>query len=121
VRSLTPASASLLPFAQALQPATGQVQQAVNLFTPQAAQIDRATALGATSACESLIGNFLENVMSITKFGDTGPQAGSPGNGNYTATARADVQIGFSEGGTSLPSGTYTVHKPCYMPGGFGG
>jgi ABC-type transporter Mla subunit MlaD len=120
VRALTPASASLLPFAQALQPATGQVQQAVSLFTPQAAQIDRSTALADTGACKSLIANFLENVMSITKFGDTGPQKGSPGNGNYTATARADVQIGFNEG-SMTPNIGYTVHKPCYLPGGYGG
>jgi ABC-type transporter Mla subunit MlaD len=101
--ALRPAVARLVPLARALSPATDAVHRALDQLAPEAPQIDRSTTL--IVPCETYIGEFVNRVMSLTKFGD-GPH-------NY-ANARADVQVDFNTLGGLIPDPNWTITPPCF-------
>jgi virulence factor Mce-like protein len=105
---LRPAVSALVPLARALGPTTATLQAALQQLSPEAPQVDRATALAVP--CEKYISQFVNRVISLTKFGD-GPH-------NY-ANARADVQIDFNTPGEELKDPNWQITPPCFNNGSF--
>jgi hypothetical protein len=91
----------LKPTSQALAGAFTQLQ-------PEAPQMNRMTALAARPACLTYLGQFLNRVISLTKFGF---------GQNNIAKARADVSIDFSNlTGSRNPN--WRISPICYAQGG---
>ena len=63
------------------------------------------TAQAAAPSCLTYIGQFLNRVISLTKFGD--------GKDNI-ASARADVSVGFDTVGDVARDPSWTITPPCY-------
>jgi virulence factor Mce-like protein len=106
--ALRPGVTALRPLAQTLEPTARSLSGAFGQLQPEAPQIDRITALAAKPQCLTYIGQFLNRLISLTKFGD--------GNTNI-ANARADVSIDFSNL-TGSPPPSWHVSQPCYSQGG---
>jgi ABC-type transporter Mla subunit MlaD len=105
VNALRPAVRELRPLAQVLLPTATALDGAFTQLQPEAPQIDRMTALAANPSCLTYIGQFLNRVISLTKFG-----AGQ----NNIANARADVSIGFDTAGDLIRDPTWKITPPCY-------
>ena len=103
--ALRPAVRELRPLAQVLLPTSKALSGAFTQLQPEAPQIDRMTALAASPQCLTYIGQFLNRVISLTKFG-----AGI----NNIANARADVSIGFDTAGDVAANPTWKITPPCY-------
>jgi ABC-type transporter Mla subunit MlaD len=103
--ALGPAVRELRPLAQVLLPTSTALDGAFTQLAPEAPQIDRMTALAATPSCLTYIGQFLNRVISLTKFGD---------GQNNIANARADVSVGFDTAGDLIRDPTWKITPPCY-------
>ncbi|HWF53908.1 MAG TPA: MlaD family protein [Solirubrobacteraceae bacterium] len=102
--ALRPGVQSLKPLAEVLKPTAASLSGAFKQLQPEAPQIDNITALAAHSTCLTYVSQFLNRLMSLTKFGD----------GQYnTANARADVEIDFSNL-TNLPDPSWHISPICY-------
>jgi hypothetical protein len=66
------------------------------------------TALAANPSCLTYIGQFLNRVISLTKFGD-GP--------NNIANARADVSVDFGNLGRATRPVAWRISPICYLQG----
>jgi ABC-type transporter Mla subunit MlaD len=109
--ALRPAVLQLRPLAQVLEPTSRALAGAFAQLQPEAPQLDRMTALAAHPACLTYIGQFLNRVISLTKFGF--------GKGNI-AKARADVSIDFSNNsGARNPA--WRISPICYTQRGASG
>jgi virulence factor Mce-like protein len=106
--ALRPGVRALKPLAQVLRPTATSLSGAFGQLQPEAPQIDRITALAAHQPCLNYLSQFLNNVLSMTSFGD--------GKGNI-AQARADVSIDFQNLNAKLPA-NYQEHPVCYSQGG---
>jgi virulence factor Mce-like protein len=106
--ALRPGVHALRPLAAALKPTAESLSGAFNELKPEAPQLDRITALAAKPQCLTYLGQFLNRVLSLTKFGD--------GVGNI-ANARADVSVDFSNL-TARPNPAWHVSPICYSQGG---
>jgi virulence factor Mce-like protein len=106
--ALRPGVTALRPLAETLQPTARSLSGAFSQLRPEAPQIDRITALAAKPQCLTYIGQFLNRLISLTKFGD--------GTTNI-ANARADVSIEFSNL-TASPPPSWHISQPCYSQGG---
>jgi virulence factor Mce-like protein len=106
--ALRPGVTALRPLAETLRPTARSLSGAFSQLQPEAPQIDRITALAAKPQCLTYIGQFLNRLLSLTKFGD--------GNTNI-ANARADVSISF-ENLTGKTDPSWHVSQPCYSQGG---
>jgi len=105
LNALRPAVRELRPLAQVLLPTSTALAGAFTQLQPEAPQIDRMTALAAAPSCLTYIGQFLNRVISLTKFGD--------GKDNI-ANARADVSVGFDSVGDIARDPSWTITPPCY-------
>jgi ABC-type transporter Mla subunit MlaD len=105
LNALRPAVRALLPLAQQLQPTSQALAGAFNQLKPAAPQIDRMTALAAVPSCLTYIGQFLNRVISLTKFGF------GPGN---IANARSDVRVDFHSLGEVTRDPSWTISPICY-------
>jgi ABC-type transporter Mla subunit MlaD len=105
INALRPAVLELRPLAQTLLPTSTALGAAFTQLQPEAPQIDRMTALAAAPSCLTYIGQFLNRVISLTKFG---------GGQNNIANARADVSIGFDTPGDLIRNPTWKITPPCY-------
>jgi phospholipid/cholesterol/gamma-HCH transport system substrate-binding protein len=106
--ALRPGVRALKPLAEVLKPTAQSLSGAFKQLGPEAPQIDRITALAAHPQCLTYLSQFLNNVLSMTSFGD--------GKGNI-AEARADVSVDFQNLNAKLPA-NYQEHPICYAPGG---
>jgi ABC-type transporter Mla subunit MlaD len=104
LKALGPAVRQLRPLAQVLEPTSQALAGAFTQLQPEAPQLDRMTALAARPSCLTYIGQFLNRVISLTKFGD--------GKDNI-ANARADVSIDFSNL-TGARNPAWKISPICY-------
>jgi ABC-type transporter Mla subunit MlaD len=108
--ALRPAVLQLRPLAQVLEPTSQALAGAFTQLRPEAPQLDRMTALAAHPACLTYVGQFLNRVISLTKFGF---------GKNNIAKARADVSIDFSNlSGARNPA--WRISPICYTQSGAG-
>jgi ABC-type transporter Mla subunit MlaD len=105
--ALRPAVLRLRPLAQVLEPTSQALAGAFTQLQPEAPQLDRMTALAAHPACLTYIGQFLNRVVSLTKFGF---------GKNNIAKARADVSIDFSNL-TAARNPAWRISPICYRQG----
>ena len=105
LNALRPAVRELRPLAQVLLPTSTALSAAFTQLQPEAPEIDRMTALAANPSCLTYIGQFLNRVISLTKFGD--------GKDNI-ANARADVSVGFDTVGDVARDPAWKITPPCY-------
>jgi ABC-type transporter Mla subunit MlaD len=105
LNALRPAVRELRPLAHVLLPTSTALSGAFTQLQPEAPQIDRMTALAAAPPCLTYIGQFLNRVISLTKFGD---------GTNNIANARADVSIGFDTPADIVHPPTWKITPPCY-------
>lgn len=108
VSALRPAVLQLRPLAQVLEPTSHALAGAFTQLQPEAPQLDRMTALAAHPACLTYVGQFLNRVISLTKFGF--------GKDNI-AKARADVSIDFNNL-TGARNPAWRISPICYAQGG---
>jgi ABC-type transporter Mla subunit MlaD len=108
VTALRPAVHQLRPLADVLKPTSGALAGAFTQLQPEAPELDRMTALAAHPACLTYIGQFLNRVISLTKFGF--------GKDNV-AKARADVSIDFSNL-TGVRNPAWKISPICYAQSG---
>jgi hypothetical protein len=106
--ALRPAVLQLRPLAQVLEPTSQALAGAFTELQPEAPQLDRTTALAAHPACLTYVGQFLNRVISLTKFGH--------GKTNI-ATARADVSLDFSNL-TGARNPAWKISPICYRQSG---
>ena len=105
LRALRPAALALRPLAQVLRPTSQSLAGAFTQLRTEAPQINRITALPARGNCLTYLGQFLNRVISMTKFG--------VGKDNV-ANARANVRIDFGNlGKLSRPPG-WRIAPICY-------
>ena len=105
LRALGPPVRELRPLAQILLPTSTALDGAFTQLATEAPEIDRMTALAATPACLTYIGQFLNRVCSLTKFGD---------GQNNIANARADVSVGFDTPGDRVRDPAWKITPPGY-------
>jgi hypothetical protein len=106
--ALRPAVHQLRPLAVVLKPTSQALAGAFTQLQPEAPQMNRMTALAARPACLTYLGQFLNRVISLTKFGF---------GQNNIAKARADVSIDFSNlTGSRNPN--WRISPICYAQGG---
>jgi ABC-type transporter Mla subunit MlaD len=106
--ALRPAVLQLRPLAQVLEPTSQALTGAFTQLQPEAPQLDRMTALAAHPACLTYVGQFLNRVISLTKFGF---------GKNNIAKARADVSIDFSNL-TGVRNPAWRISPICYTQTG---
>jgi ABC-type transporter Mla subunit MlaD len=106
--ALRPAVLQLRPLAQVLEPTSQALAGAFTELQPEGPQLDRTTALAAHPACLTYVGQFLNRVISLTKFGD--------GKTNI-ANARADVSLDFSNL-TGARNPAWKISPVCYRQSG---
>ena len=109
LNALGPAVRELRPLAQVLLPTSNALDGVFTQLAPEAPQIDRMTALAANPSCLTYIGQFLNRVISLTKFGD--------GKDNI-ANARANVSVGFDTLGDLTRDPAWKITPPCYTATG---
>jgi ABC-type transporter Mla subunit MlaD len=108
LQALRPAVHQLRPLAVVLKPTSQALAGAFTQLQPEAPQLDRMTALAAHPACLTYIGQFLNRVISLTKFGF---------GQNNIAKARADVSIDFSNL-TGARNPNWRISPICYRQSG---
>lgn len=106
--ALRPAARQLRPLAEVLKPTSQALAGAFTQLQPEAPQLDRMTALAAHPACLTYLGQFLNRVISLTKFGF---------GQNNVAKARADVSVDFSNL-TGAHNSTWRISPICYSQSG---
>jgi len=109
VTALRPAVRELRPLAQLLPATSRALSGAFTQLQPEAPQIDRMTTLAAKPACLTYIGQFLNRVISLTKFG-FGP--------HNIANARSDVRIDFHSAGELTRDPNWRISPICYSATG---
>jgi ABC-type transporter Mla subunit MlaD len=109
LNALRPAVRQLRPLAQVLEPTSQALAGAFNQLQPEAPQLDRITALAARPACLTYIGQFLNRVISLTKFGH---------GKNNIATARANVTVDIGSAGALVRSPFWRIPPICYAQSG---
>jgi virulence factor Mce-like protein len=105
LNALRPAVTQLRPLAQVLEPTSKALAGAFGQLRSEAPQLDRMTALAAKPACLTYVGQFLNRVISLTKFGD---------GQNNIANARADVTVDISSAGQAARSPFWKISPICY-------
>jgi ABC-type transporter Mla subunit MlaD len=103
--ALRPALRDLKPLAQTLKPTSSALQGAFTQLQPLAPQFDRTTADAAVPACLTYVGQFLNRLISLTKFGH-GP--------NAIATARAHVTVDFESAAGAFKDPAWQMGTLCY-------
>jgi ABC-type transporter Mla subunit MlaD len=109
LNALRPAVRDLLPLAQLLPSTSRALAGAFKQLGPAAPQIDRMTTLAAKPACLTYTGQFLNRVISMTKFGD---------GQNNIANARANVKIDFHSLGEAVKDPSWKTSPICYSVSG---
>jgi phospholipid/cholesterol/gamma-HCH transport system substrate-binding protein len=109
LNALRPAIKQLRPLARVLQPTSQALAGAFSQLQPEAPQLDRITTLAAKPACLTYIGQFLNRVISLTKFGD---------GQNNIANARADVTVDIGSLGQAVRSPFWSIPPICYSQSG---
>lgn len=105
LNALRPAADQLKPLALQLQPTSRSLAGAFAQLRPEAPQIDRITTLPSHGNCLTYIGQFLNRVISMTKFGQT--------NDNI-AQARADVRVDFGNLSKATRPPGWRIAPICY-------
>jgi hypothetical protein len=96
------------PLAQVLEPTSQALAGTFSQLQPEVPQLNRMTALAARPQCLTYIGQFLNRVISLTKFGD---------GKNNIANARADVTLDFGNvKGARNPA--WRISPICYQQSG---
>jgi virulence factor Mce-like protein len=103
--ALRPAMRDLKPLAQTLQRTAPSLQAAFKTIQPEAPQIDRITASAAKPSCLNYLGQFLNDAISLTKFGYAT---------NNVAIARAHVVIDFHSLGGITRDPSWVMQPICY-------
>jgi ABC-type transporter Mla subunit MlaD len=103
--ALRPAIQQLRPLAQLLPATSRALSGAFTQLQPEAPQIDRMTTLAAKPSCLTYIGQFLNRVISLTKFG-FGP--------NNIANARSNARIDFHTAGELTRDPSWRISPICY-------
>jgi ABC-type transporter Mla subunit MlaD len=106
--ALRPAVTQLRPLARVLKPTSQALAGAFTQLQPEAPQLDRMTALAAHPVCLAYLGQFLNRVISLTKFGF---------GQNNIAKARADVSISFQNLGAPR-NPAWRIAPICYRQSG---
>lgn len=109
--ALGPAVRQLRPLAQVLEPTAKALAGAFTQLQPEAPQLNRMTALAARPACLTYIGQFLNRVISMTKFGS--------GKDNI-ASARTSVSVDFSNLSSAARNPVWKISPICYTQSGGG-
>jgi ABC-type transporter Mla subunit MlaD len=86
LNALRPAADQLRPLALQLKPTAQSLAGAFAQLRPEAPQLNRITDLPTKGNCLTYLGQFLNRVISMTKFGQTK---------DNIAQARADVTLDF--------------------------
>jgi ABC-type transporter Mla subunit MlaD len=106
--ALRPAVDQLRPLAQVLEPTSQALAGTFSQLQSEVPQLNRMTALAARPQCLTYIGQFLNRVISLTKFGD---------GKNNIANARADVTLDFGNvKGARNPA--WRISPICYQQSG---
>jgi ABC-type transporter Mla subunit MlaD len=105
LNALRPALRDLKPLAQTLKPTSAALQGAFTQLKPLAGQFDRTTTDAAVPSCLTYIGQFLNRVISMTKFGD---------GVNTVANARAHVNVDFESAGAATKDPAWQIQTPCF-------
>jgi ABC-type transporter Mla subunit MlaD len=103
--ALGPAVRQLRPLAVVLKPTSQALAGALTQLKSEAPQLDRMTALAAHPACLTYLGQFLNRVISLTKFGF---------GQNNIAVARADVSLDFSNLAAGRRNPNWMISPICY-------
>lgn len=109
LNALRPAVGQVRQLAQVLEPTSRALAGTFTQLHPEAPQLDRITRLAAKPACLTYIGQFLNRVISLTKFGD---------GKNNVANARADVTVDISGAGGLAKSPFWKIPPICYDQSG---
>jgi ABC-type transporter Mla subunit MlaD len=109
LNALRPAVTQLRPLARVLEPTSRALAGSFTQLRPEAPQLGRITALAAHPACLTYIGQFLNRVISLTKFGH---------GQNNVATARANVTVDIASAGALVNSPFWKIPQICYDQSG---
>jgi virulence factor Mce-like protein len=105
LRALLPAAHQLEPLARVLKPTSQSLAGALRSLRPEAPQLNRITGLVADGNCLTYTGQFLNRVISMTKFGQTK---------DNIAQARANARVDFGNlSSTGRPPG-WRIAPICY-------
>jgi ABC-type transporter Mla subunit MlaD len=105
LRALRAPLRDLKPLAQILQPTSQSLAGAFTQLQPEASQFDRTTKLAAVPSCLTYVGQFLNRVISMTKFGDTA---------SNVANARAHVSVDFHSLGGLIRDPSWRITPLCF-------
>jgi ABC-type transporter Mla subunit MlaD len=107
--ALRPAVRQLRPLAEVLMPTSRALAGAFTQLQPEAPQFDRMTSLAANPLCLTYIGQFLNRVISLTKFGQ----------GKYNiANARSNARVDFHTAGELTRDPSWRISPICYTVNG---
>jgi ABC-type transporter Mla subunit MlaD len=107
--ALLPAVHQLRPLARILQPTSQALAGAFTQLQPEAPQLDRMTQLAARPVCLAYLGQFLNRVISLTKFGF---------GQNNIAKARANVSVSFFNSVSGVHPPNWRIAPICYRQSG---
>jgi virulence factor Mce-like protein len=108
--ALRPAANELKPLALVLKPTSQSLAGAFNSLKPEAPELNQITTLPTQGNCLTYIGQFLNRVISLTKFGD--------GVDNI-AQARADVSVDLGNLSIATRPPSWRIAPICYhLPSG---
>jgi ABC-type transporter Mla subunit MlaD len=105
LRALRKPLRDLKPLSQILRPTSRSLAGAFTQLQPEALQFDRTTQIAATPTCLTYIGQFLNQVISMTKFGDTAQNV---------ANARAHVSVSFTSPGAFTHDPAFHITPLCF-------
>ncbi len=105
LRALLPAADQLEPMAQQLEPTARSLSGALTALKPEAPELNRITTYPAAGNCLNYLGDFLNQVITMTKFGD---------GADNIANARADVSVDFGNLSTLTRPISWRIAPICY-------
>jgi ABC-type transporter Mla subunit MlaD len=105
LKALLPAANQLRPLAGVLKPTSQSLAGAFTSLRPEAPDLNRITTLAAQGNCLTYLGQFLNRVISLTKFGD--------GVDNI-AQARADVSVDLGNLSSATRPVSWRIAPICY-------